>query len=58
VVDHGRVLSSESARLSVQMVGVPSFIASLARQQGAVHGLLAVVIAIVCGFLVGILFKK
>jgi hypothetical protein len=40
------------------MAGLPAFLASLARQHGAMHGLLAIVIAVIFGFLAGIVFKR
>jgi hypothetical protein len=43
--------------LTVQMVGFPAFFMSLAYEHGALYGILAVVIAIVTGFLMGYLFK-
>ena len=39
------------------MVGFPAMLMKLAHQQAALYGILAVVIAIVTGFIMGILFK-
>ena len=58
IVDHGRVVQSESVPFNVRMVGLPAFLASLARNHGALNGLFAVVIAVIFGFLVGIVFKR
>jgi hypothetical protein len=58
VVEHGRIMHSESARLAVRMVGLPAFLASLAREHGALHGLLAILIAVLFGFLVGVVFRR
>lgn len=58
VVDHGRVLRTESVQLDVGMVGLPAFLTSLARSHGALYGLFAVVIAVIFGFIVGVVFRK
>ncbi len=54
---HGSLLSQRDAPLEVKMVGFPAMLMKLAYQQGALYGILAVVIAIVTGFIMGILFK-
>lgn len=54
---HGSLLSQRDAALEVRMVGFPAMLMKLAHQQGALYGILAVVIAIVTGFIMGILFK-
>jgi hypothetical protein len=58
VVSQGRKLRSETVRLVIHMVGLPAFLATLSRQHGALYGLLAIAIAVIFGFLVGILFKR
>jgi hypothetical protein len=58
VVRDGRRLHSETAHLVIYMVGLPAFLASLARRHGALYGLLAIAIAVIFGFLVGVLFKR
>jgi len=58
VVDHGRLLHSETTRLGIRMTGLPAFLDSLAGKHGALHGLFAVAIAVIFGFLVGLAFKK
>lgn len=58
VLDHGHIVSSETAQFDVEMVGAPAFLASMARKHGALHGLMAVAIALVFGFLVGFVFKE
>ncbi|HZE20755.1 MAG TPA: TIGR02186 family protein [Desulfobaccales bacterium] len=57
VIQAGKVVSSTSADLKVEMVGFPAVLASLAYQHGATYGVLAVVIAIVTGFAMGFIFK-
>jgi hypothetical protein len=58
VVSQGRKLRSETAHLVIHMVGLPAFLATLARRHGALYGLLAIAIAVIFGFLVGVLFKR
>jgi hypothetical protein len=57
VVQHGQVVSQKSAELKVAMIGFPAFLSSLAYQHEALYGILAVVIALAAGFLMGVLFK-
>jgi hypothetical protein len=52
-----KVVDRECTNLSVQMIGFPALIMSLAHQHGAAYGILAVVIAIFTGFIMGYLFK-
>ena len=56
-VQDGRLLQQKEALLEVRMVGFPAMLWDMAQQQGALYGILAVVIAIVTGFVMGILFK-
>lgn len=58
VLNHGRLIKSETTVLSVRMNGLPAFLSSLSRRHGALYGLFAVGIAIICGFLVGVAFKR
>jgi hypothetical protein len=57
VIAEGKVVSSASTDLKVEMVGFPALLANLAFQHGATYGIIAVVIAIVTGFAMGFLFK-
>lgn len=57
VVREGRLLANQDAALKVKMVGFPAMLADLARQQGALYGAIAVLIAIATGFLMGFIFK-
>jgi hypothetical protein len=41
----------------VHMVGFPEFLMSMAYQHALMYGILAVVVAILTGFLMGYLFK-
>ena len=57
VVKDGRLLAQKDTSLTVKMVGFPAWLFTMAQQQGALYGVLAVVIAIVTGFIMGVLFK-
>jgi hypothetical protein len=57
VIQAGKVVSSTSTELKVEMVGFPAVLASMAYSHGATYGVLAVVIAIVTGFAMGFIFK-
>lgn len=57
VVGDGHMLAHQDAVLTVKMVGFPAMLSTMARQQGLLYGILAVFIAIVTGFVMGILFK-
>lgn len=57
VVQDGRVMEQKIKELEVRMVGFPAFLATLAYEHAALYGLVAVVIAIATGFLMGFLFK-
>jgi uncharacterized protein (TIGR02186 family) len=57
VLQEGRELTQKNSDLAVRVVGFPAMLATLAYQHGALYGTVAVVIAIVTGFLMGFLFK-
>ncbi len=57
VVKDGRVVSQEMRPLKVVMVGFPAGIFSLARNHALLYGFLAAGVAILAGFLVGLLFQ-
>ncbi|MFZ5452487.1 MAG: TIGR02186 family protein [Thermodesulfobacteriota bacterium] len=57
VVSQGRLLAQQDAVLYVKLVGFPAMLSTLARQQGLLYGIMAVIIAIVTGFIMGFLFK-
>ncbi|MEJ2429131.1 MAG: TIGR02186 family protein [Deltaproteobacteria bacterium] len=56
-VKDGTVEASTKAELQVKQVGLPAFISGLAFKRGALYGLLATIIAIAAGLLMGVLFK-
>jgi uncharacterized protein (TIGR02186 family) len=55
-VTQGRVVAQKCTDLQVLQVGFPALLYSLAYEHGGVYGILAVVIAIVTGFIMGYLF--
>lgn len=57
ILQEGQVVRRNNASLKVVMVGFPALLSDLAYQHGALYGILAVVIAIVTGFLMGFIFK-
>jgi uncharacterized protein (TIGR02186 family) len=56
-VKDGSVAASATAELQVKQVGFPAFVSSLAFKHGALYGLLATIIAITAGLLMGVIFK-
>jgi uncharacterized protein (TIGR02186 family) len=57
VIQEGQLLPPKERVLEVKMVGFPAMLWNLAQQQGLLYGILAVIIAIVTGFVMGVLFK-
>jgi hypothetical protein len=57
VYNSGKLLEQSSVELPVEMKGLPFFLASLAYQHALLYGLVAVVIAILTGFVMGFVFK-
>ena len=56
-VKDGSVEASTKAELQVKQVGFPALVSGLAFKRGALYGLLATIIAIAAGLLMGVLFK-
>jgi uncharacterized protein (TIGR02186 family) len=56
-VKEGQAVGRLCTDLTVQMVGFPAFLMTMAYEHAALYGILAVVIAIVVGFIMGYLFK-
>ncbi len=57
VLQEGEVKEVRQAQFEVKMVGFPAFLAQLAYDQAVIYGLVAIVIAILAGALMGFLFK-
>ena len=53
----GKAVDQQCTDLSVHMIGFPALLISLAYQHAILYGILAVVIAIFTGFIMGYLFK-
>lgn len=53
----GQAVEQQCVPLAVQMIGFPALLMSLAYEHGLLYGILAVVIAIFTGFIMGYLFK-
>lgn len=58
VLEQGRVVHTDVATFHVRPVGVPAFLQDLAQNNGSLYGILAVLVALVFGFGVGVLFKR
>lgn len=57
VLNNGRVLDTIKEPLNVIEKGIPSIVAKLAYRHSTLYGILASVIAILAGFLMGVIFK-
>lgn len=55
---HGRLVSSEKTPLTVQKVGLEAQIYDFAHDQAAWYGLIAIAIALVAGWLAGVIFRR
>ena len=53
----GQAVEQQCVPLAVQMIGFPALLMSLAYEHALLYGILAVVIAIFTGFVMGYLFK-
>jgi hypothetical protein len=56
-VKDGQVVSKEMRSLMVELVGFPAAIFELAHKHALTYGILAAGIAILSGFLVGLIFQ-
>jgi len=56
--DKGYVLDKVVVKLSVEEVGLPLIIKNLAEQSPAIYGILAVIIAMIAGSIIGLVFTK
>jgi len=57
VVQDGRTLEEKQQGLPITKVGLPSLVSTLAHEQAVLYGIVAVLIAIITGFLMGFFFK-
>ena len=58
VIQNGQLVHQEAVPFQVEMVGFPKLISYLAKQHGAVYGVLAIAIAALAGLIVGQVFAK
>jgi hypothetical protein len=58
VLRDGRRVETRTGSVEVRMVGLPALLKDLARHHGALHGLLAIVVAVAFGYLTGVVFKR
>jgi hypothetical protein len=58
VLNSGKLMEQRATDLHVEMQGIPGFLTKLAYQHSVLYGLAAVVIAIITGFVMGILFTS
>jgi hypothetical protein len=56
-INNGQVGEQKCSEFQVKMVGFPEMLSTLAHKHGLVYGILAVVIALATGFIMGVLFK-
>lgn len=56
-VKEGSVAARTARELKVSQVGLPSFLTTLAYKRGGIYGVLATIVAIVAGLLIGVIFK-
>jgi hypothetical protein len=57
-VRDGRVAERAQASFTVARTGVVAWLSDMAFNRAALYGIMAVVIAIIAGFAVGMIFKK
>jgi len=58
VLNSGKLLEQESFEFPVSMSGLPGLLATLAYDHATLYGLIAVVIAILTGLVMGLVFKS
>ena len=56
-IGNGRILDKHTIPFSARQVGFPAFLSDLAFNHGLLYGILAVIIAIMGGLIIGFLFK-
>lgn len=54
----GKVVERAATQLKVEQAGAVKFLAAMAKNNGAMYGVLSIIIALVCGFGVGVIFRK
>ena len=54
----GRIIGTKSRTLAITKVGLEASIFNFAHQQGALYGIMAILIALIAGWLAGVIFRK
>jgi hypothetical protein len=57
-VKEGKVVEQATSKVLVEQVGVVKGLAGMAKNNGALYGILAIIAALGAGFGVGMVFKK
>lgn len=57
-VRDGKVVERATTQLHVEQTGAVKALAAMAKNNGAMYGVLSIIIALVCGFGVGMIFRK
>jgi hypothetical protein len=57
VLNNGNVVEEKTTEFPIEMQGIPAVLTSLAYDHSTLYGLIAVILAIVAGFAMGIIFK-
>ncbi|MEJ2719574.1 MAG: TIGR02186 family protein, partial [bacterium] len=58
VLRDGRLLETRTAAFTVRVVGLPALLSGLAHRHGGLYGLLAVAVAVVFGYVTGVVFRR
>lgn len=58
LIRNGKIESAQSTPLSVSKIGVGAWVYDFAYQQSALYGLLAIVLALLAGWLAGVVFRR
>ena len=56
-VKDGRVVESANSKVLVEQAGAVKYLATMAKNNGAMYGIISIVIALASGFGIGIIFK-
>jgi len=57
-VKDGKVVEKAEAQVQVERIGIVKSLATMAQKQGGLYGVIAIVIALIAGFGVGLVFRK
>lgn len=53
-----KVIDKAEAKVNVEQVGIVKTLARMAKEKGAIYGILSIAVAIIAGFAVGMIFRK